>query len=152
MRTTHRISKYGFLSDLLVGLLLGLVLTSAATYLGLLGWWSFPIFLGISTGAPELWRYLAYPRELSARWALEHNLRVCLYCGYPLVGLRPNGTCPECGNTYDVADSVAQWHDRLKGNPVFFPPRIFRLWWNHVATPESDQLIHRSRDPGESDD
>lgn len=44
-----------------------------------------------------------------ARELFEHEGRMCLDCGYLLEGLPDEHTCPECGESYEIAELRAAW-------------------------------------------
>ena len=44
--------------------------------------------------------------------------RLCARCGYDLTSLPDTGTCPECGNNYDLDEDAAMWAEvGLKREP-----------------------------------
>ncbi len=51
-------------------------------------------------------------RALRAR-LLQHDLSLCLRCGYVLRGLPDEHRCPECGQGYRLADTRQQWEHWL---------------------------------------
>lgn len=51
---------------------------------------------------------------------------VCVECGYALQGLKPEGDCPECGES--IAHSVAAQNGFTKRELVSVACRLFALW------------------------
>ncbi len=47
-------------------------------------------------------------RSLYREWHGSDG-RLCMYCGYNVSALAVAGTCPECGNAYDVERDGAVW-------------------------------------------
>lgn len=48
-------------------------------------------------------------REALLRLLSQYDCRVCIRCRYPLIGLGSDGTCPECGMTFDLVNVQAHW-------------------------------------------
>ncbi|MCG3131866.1 MAG: hypothetical protein FLDDKLPJ_02676 [Phycisphaerae bacterium] len=49
-------------------------------------------------------------RRVRADWQLSGG-RLCMDCGYRLVGLSQCGRCPECGAEYDLEADLKHWRD-----------------------------------------
>lgn len=49
-----------------------------------------------------------YLRALRRDWQVSGG-RLCTHCGYDVSALAAQGTCPECGEHYDVATDAAVW-------------------------------------------
>jgi len=43
------------------------------------------------------------------RGLLESEGRLCTHCAYNVSSLPPSGTCPECGNLYDIETDKVLW-------------------------------------------
>lgn len=55
---------------------------------------------------PWLWRRA---RNATRRSLVQHDYKLCTTCGYCLEGLAEAGTCPECGEEYDLEETRAAW-------------------------------------------
>lgn len=49
-----------------------------------------------------------FQRHVGRQWC-RANGRLCTYCAYNVSNLADTGTCPECGNTYDLERDAAMW-------------------------------------------
>lgn len=70
------------------------------------GHWLMPTFLLLML-ALSIIRILAVRRFRDR--LLAHNFEICTECGYSLSGLPARHECPECGKTYDIADTRVAW-------------------------------------------
>lgn len=53
----------------------------------------------------------------------ESGWRLCTHCAYDVSTLAPSGTCPECGQHYDVEKDAALWADAGVKPPQPAPPQ-----------------------------
>lgn len=61
-------------------------------------------------------------RTLWLRRALRKTAgRLCTHCAYDVSTLAPQGTCPECGNTYDIQKDRPLWGSFLHSDPPSSP-------------------------------
>lgn len=69
---------------------------------------------GLAPGA-VIWLIIGYWVFRAEVWrrgrehALEHDLKLCTNCRYPLDSLPEHGRCPECGEAYDIAIVRPRW-------------------------------------------
>ncbi|MFG0259315.1 MAG: hypothetical protein ACF8LK_03100 [Phycisphaerales bacterium JB041] len=49
-------------------------------------------------------------RRLGRQWRRAGG-RLCTWCAYDLSSLDASGTCPECGNAYDLEQDAATWSE-----------------------------------------
>lgn len=108
------------------GHLIGLFIDAATvSALYLLAWW-----LGVGPTATPLiwllfvagcvasevahWRFYERYRELLQRRVLKSDFRVCLRCGYSLLGLPDTHQCPECGQPFAREELRSAWEPWLK--------------------------------------
>jgi hypothetical protein len=85
------------------------------------------IFLDVTGNSPpkaDPWVSIAIPlctllgliliilqRRRMRRKLRRLHYRMCIYCGYRLTGLPPEGICPECGAEYDILNLIDQWRE-----------------------------------------
>lgn len=62
---------------------------------------------GVAMGLAGAWFGFATNKHIKR--AAELKFRVCWECGYHLRGLGDEGTCPECGKTYTLAELREKW-------------------------------------------
>ena len=62
---------------------------------------------------------------LIGRWRLPTSSPLCTYCGYNLTGLPDGHRCPECGETFTLAECFEYQH-----KPVAFRELRMRKEWN----------------------
>ena len=62
---------------------------------------------------PIWWWRTAWVR----RAVRDSGWRLCTHCAYDVSALSPSGTCPECGNAYDVKRDAALWEQAGCGRP-----------------------------------
>ena len=91
----------------------GVILMVASIVFGLVfltsPWQIVPFFVAVTfvnfgTQAFTGWRIL-HLRRLHC----DADGRICPKCGHLLVGLEDEGTCPECGTPFNLADVKRQW-------------------------------------------
>ena len=107
-RTSRR---YLALAILCVALAVGLAVWRWSHAPKLLRWQKYTILaLGMM---PTLVLYPIYARlerRVRGDWQ-QTGGRLCMHCGYWLVGLPQRGTCPECGAGYDLDQDLKHWRD-----------------------------------------
>lgn len=52
--------------------------------------------------------YAKLERRVRGNWQ-QSGGRLCMHCGYMLIGLPPRGRCPECGSSYDLDADLKHW-------------------------------------------
>ena len=57
------------------------------------------------------------------RFLTEHELRVCMRCGYVLAELPSSHKCPECGDGYDLTLLAVKWQEWLDSQIAYELPR-----------------------------
>lgn len=80
------------------------------------GWYRFmPLALGLGPlliiNPLYLWRTAWLRRALRTSGG-----RLCTHCAYDVSTLAPVGTCPECGNAYDIHKDRSLWGTFLKSD------------------------------------
>jgi hypothetical protein len=114
-------------------LLPGLLL---AVYLGWISIGAFarlaaPLLLVVSISWMVLLVGRGIDRSRRIRELSKHDYRICQTCGYQLEGLPDEGTCPECGSSYDRQKTIRIWRNRM-----LFPWRLVRKWeWRVRRSP-----------------
>ena len=66
------------------------------------------VFIG-GTGAYFVWSQISI-RRLQSK-LIANNRRYCLYCFFDLRGLDKTGTCPECGEPYEIWKVQNEWRE-----------------------------------------
>lgn len=56
------------------------------------------------------WLTVRHRRQLVSAW-YKSDGRLCPSCAYDVSPLSPTGTCPECGNAYDIDRDASMWRE-----------------------------------------
>lgn len=95
----------------------------------------FLLWIACLSGSPLLWSVLILSITGIAilrrkRWRFSNSAPLCTYCGYNLTGLPDGHRCPECGETFNLAECLAYQKD-----PVGYRRSKEREEWLKNKTP-----------------